>query len=143
MDNLMEITLDTGAESIPVKDQATGDQIGAIRFNPADLNIVSRYESVIDYFNSMDFKQDMDTDQSFEAITRLGNAIEERIDFLLGYKVSGVLFSICNPLTPLKNGDFYFEGVLESIGNLIESSMNQRMEKKLNKVRAATAGRKK
>lgn len=129
----LKLSVDTGSVLIEVDDR--GEKIGEFRFNPADIDIVKRYEKVEEYFNSIK----VDENASAEEVLAFTDRIKEQFDYLLNYKVSDSLFSKCNPLTPLANGDFYCENVLDGIANIIENTMNQRLEKKKAKIQKATA----
>lgn len=130
-----EIKVDTGAINVPVKNE-DGELLGEIKINPADMNIVERYEKVVDFFNEVKF--DDDKEVTTEDIINLSNTIKEQIDYLFDYAVSNTLFTKCNPLTVISNGDFFFENVLESIAGLIEKITNQRIEKKMKKIKKVT-----
>ena len=133
MNEPMVLNVDTGSVLVEVKD--AGEKIGEFRFNPSDIDIIKRYEKVVECLDSMKISENPDIDEVFSYTDK----IKEQFDYLLNYKASDVLFAKCNPLTPLANGDFYCESVLNGIGNLIENVTNQRVEKKKAKVRKATA----
>ena len=48
------------------------------------------------------------------------------------------LFALAKPLTPLENGDYFFENVLDGIGDVIKEAYQRRLQKKLEKVAEAT-----
>lgn len=127
------LSVDSGAIMVPVDDN--GEIIGHIRFNPNDLDIVKRYDGVIDTFNAIT----MPDKPNVEELLALSDKIKEQFDALMGYPVSDVLFSKCNPLTPITNGDFFFENVLDGLKTLIETTMKQRLDKKRKKIQAATS----
>lgn len=133
-----EIVLDvnTGYKTVRIRDG--GEFIGEFKFNPTDSNILTRMENVIDFFNSVEFSDDMTEDQKFEATKELCQKICEQFDYLFGRKVSDGVFENCGPLSVTESGDFFFEDILDKIGQIIESVMNVRVEKKLKKVREAT-----
>lgn len=129
----MKLSVDTGSALIEIDDN--GEIIGSFRFNPNDLDIVKRYESVLKQLDDIKVPDDADVDTMFA----LSDKIKELIDYLLNYKVSDEIFKKCNPFSPTKNGDFYVENVLDGIEKLIEKTMNTRIEKKQAKIRKATA----
>lgn len=128
-----KLSVDTGGMLVEVDDR--GEKIGEFRFNPTDLDIVNRYEKVVEYFNSIKF----DKDSQPQEVLDFSEKLKEQFDYLLNYKVSDALFAKCNPLTPLVNGDFYCEHVLEGIAGLIEKEMGKRLAKKKAKIQRATA----
>lgn len=113
--------------------------LGEFDFHPADGNILKRYGNVVDFFNSITFAEGLTEDQQIEEIVRIQDEIAAQFDYLLGYKVSDSLFTNCGALSVNESGDFFFETVLEGIGKLIENALDQRVSKKLKKVRKATS----
>lgn len=135
-DNQIILDVNTGYRTVKIRD---GDEfIGVFKFNPADSNILQRLDEVIDFFNGVEFSKELTEDQKYEQTKRLGVDICEQFDYLFGRKVSDGIFGNCGPLSVTEDGDFFFFDMLEKIGGVIESVMNARIEKKLEKVKAAT-----
>ncbi len=130
---ILTLHVDTGAQIINIDDK--GEIIGQFRFNPTDLDIVKRYEKVVEKMSAITLPEEPDE----KDILAVSDEIKDSFDYLLNYKVSDGIFAKCNPLTPITNGDFYFENVMEGIANLIEKTMNQRIEKKRAKIQKATS----
>lgn len=131
-----EIKVETGAVNVPVKDEE-GNELGKIKINPSDMNIVTRYEKVVEDLNGTEFGEEREL--TTEELIKFSDTIKEKFDYLLDYPVSEVLFSKCNPLTVISNGDFFFENVLIAVASLIEKITNQRVEKKLKKIKKVTS----
>lgn len=129
----LQLKLDTGFTAIPIMD-SDGEQVGEIKFNPSDIDIVKRYEFVAEQLE----KLGTDTTDDFDSIYDTSEKIKELMDYLFNCNVSEGLFKICNPLTPVSDGDFFVEKVLEGIAGLIEQTTNQRLEKKKVKIQKAT-----
>ncbi len=138
MSEVMKLKVETGAVTVEVEDER-GKVIGSFDFNPADSNILKRYGAVVDFFNGLSQKEGLSEEEQVAELNRIQDQIGEQFDALLGYKVSDGLFGACGPLTVTKNGDFYFEQLLEKIGGLIESVTQKRIDKKLAKIRKAVA----
>lgn len=133
MENL-SLTLNTGSIKVPVINE-NGRQLGELEFIPTDVAILERYSAVIDALNAASFS-DEPTESEIVAFDHL---IREQLDVLFNYPVSESLFSQCSPLTVLSNGDLFYENVLVGVAGIIEKIMHERVEKKLAKVRKATA----
>ncbi|MDO4272709.1 MAG: hypothetical protein Q4D16_03495 [Eubacteriales bacterium] len=129
----LKLSVDTGSVLVDIEDR--GEKIGEFRFNPADIDIVRRYEKMAEYLDNAEIGENVGA----EEILAFTDKIREQFDYLLNYKVSDTLFAKCNPLTPLANGDFYCEHILEGIEGLIEKEMGQRIAKKKAKIQKATA----
>ena len=129
-----EIRVSTGKITVPIID-SDGETVGKITFNPTDVDILKRYEKVIDALNAITVPDGADAD----AIFTVSDELKRQVDFLLGYPVSEEIFGRCNPLTLTDTGDFYIEAVLAGIGELLEQITKQRIERKKAKIRKAAA----
>ena len=47
-------------------------------------------------------------------------------------------FEVTHPLSMTNDGDFYFEKVVDVLGNLVEDITNERIEKKMKKIEKVT-----
>lgn len=130
---VMTLSVDTGSVLINVDDK--GEIIGQFRFNPSDMDIVRRYETVVDALNAITISEDAGADE----LLKISDEIKKQFDYLLNYNVSEGIFAKCNPFSMTAGGDFYFENVLDGIAGLIEKTTNQRIEKKRKKIEKATA----
>lgn len=130
--NKLVLEVDTGAVEVEVRDK--GETIGTFKFNPNDMDIVKRYEHVMEALQKLEIPED----GGEEVIFAVSDEIKKQIDYLLNYKVSDSIFSKCNPLTLTTAGDFYCEDVLEKIANIIERVTEQRIKKKKTKIKRAT-----
>ena len=127
------LNVDTGAVEVEIRDR--GETIGTFMFNPNDVDIVKRYEHVMEALQKMKITEDGGEEEIF----KVSDEIKKQIDYLLNYKVSDSIFCKCNPLTLTTSGDFYCEDVLEKIAGIIENVTKQRIDKKKAKIRKATA----
>ena len=131
--NTPVLSVNSGVMLIDVNDN--GEVIGQIRFNPADFDILRRYEEAVEVMNSYT----MPDNPTEKDLLEFSDKAKELTDQLLGYPVSDVLFGRTNPWTPNGKGELFFENVWEGIAALIESTMKQRVDKKLKKIKAATS----
>ncbi len=138
MAETMTLKVETGAVEVALEDES-GRALGQFVFNPADSNILKRYGAVVDFFQGVTIDDGLPEAEQIDRMNRLADDIAGQFDFLLGYPVSESVFSVCGPLSVTKNGDFYFESVLTGVGRLIEKVTKKRLDKKLAKIRRATA----
>lgn len=131
----LTLKVDTGAVTVDVENE-NGMKIGEFEFVPTDTDIVNRYGSVVEFFNNVSFNENEGNE---EIVKKFSSQIREQFDHLFNYPVSDSIFSKCGPLTPVQNGDFFFEVVLDGIRSIIEKVTNERIEKKMKKIRKATA----
>lgn len=137
MSENMKLTVNTGAIVIDLEDEK-GRKLGQFDFVPTDSNILDRYEKVVEFFNSTKFQDGLTEEQSEQEMKNYAKAVREQFDFLFDYPVSQEIFSHCGPLTVVANGDLFFETVLDGIAGLIEKVLDQRIKKKLDKIKKVT-----
>lgn len=129
----MTLSVDTGSILVNIEDKE--ETIGQFRFNPGDIDIVKRYKSVVESLNAISISENPSDEEIFAAT----DLIKQQFDYLLNYNVSDEIFKKANPLTPVKNGDFYCENVLDGISRIIEKTTEERLEKKKAKIQKATS----
>lgn len=135
----LKLKANTGAVLVAVENE-NGRKIGEFEFIPTDSDIANRYGKVVDFFNHVEFHDKSDkVEDRAEEIRRFSEEIRKQFDLLFNYPVSDSIFSQCGPLTTTQDGDFFFEHVLDGIAGIIEQTMNTRLEKKMKKIRNATA----
>ena len=130
----IKVKVNTGAVNVIIGDEFN-EEIGSFKFIPTDLDIADRYEKSIGEFESIK----IDENAEYDEFKKISEKIKDIFDYLLNYKVSDTLFKVCNPLTPVNNGDFYFEVCLETIANIIEETFEKRIEKKKARIQKATS----
>ena len=134
MSEKMKLAVDTGSITVELEDK-NGSVIGEFEFVPTDTDILKRFDAVVDAMNNLHIGDNPEA----EAIIQASDTVREQCDYLLGGKVSDGIFAKCGPFTTVRSGSFFFEEVLEGIGNLVESTTKQRINKKLSKARKAAA----
>ena len=127
-----ELRVNTGMIKVPVLDE-DGEELGFIRFNPTDADIIKRYREVGEYFRGLS-ETDNDSEDDLIAIS---DGVKEKLDYLFNSNVSDTLFLKCSPLTPMEDGSIYLFVVMDAIEGLMSQVMNDRMAK-LKKVEEAT-----
>lgn len=137
MADTLILKVNTGAVNVSLQDK-DGEELGTFKFNPTDTGILTRYENVVDFFNSIKFADEMTEEESLAKVKEMDEKIGEQFDYLFGYRVSDGIFGRCGACTVTENGDLYFEIVIEQIATLIEQTMQKRVEKKLKKVKKYT-----
>ena len=123
-----QIKLDT-RELIEIVD-SDGNVTGRFRWNPADMDIVKRFEKTVDFFNSLELK-DGDIDS-------VSGAIKEQVNFLLDSPDAAETLFSCNPLTPRSDGTYYFEYVFNALADFIKSELNVRVTKVTKRIKKYT-----
>ena len=139
MAEALKLQVETGAVTVQLEDEH-GKALGECDFNPADSNILKRYGAVVEFFNTVEFQAEgLTEEEQIEQMNRMSDDIAGQFDYLLDGAVSESVFSVCGPLSVTASGDFFFETVLEGVGGIIERVTQKRLDKKLAKIRKATA----
>lgn len=128
------INLTTGDVTYAIRNEF-GEEIGAIRFNPADIDIVRRCDAVAKWFSKVDIPKNPTLEQVYE----FSDKVAEQFDYLLNRKVSGEIFKVCNPLTLLSDGTRFYVGVLNAVMEILTQTVHERAEKSAERVAEAVA----
>lgn len=107
---------------------SNGEYLFTVPLNTTDLDIVRRYESVVEWLNNIQVDTNATDEESTKAMLEISDQLKEQIDFMFGTKVSAEVFRV-NPFSPMENGDLYVYVALDNIAALIETKMNARIKK--------------
>lgn len=111
--------VNTGAVKV-VFDDENGDILGSVKFVPSDFGIIARFREAQTKLEKISVTED------FEGCEKVSEEIKNIIGYLVNTSVEDI-FSKCNPLTTTSDGRFYFEVVVEGIGNVIMQMFDERV----------------
>lgn len=114
----MALKIDLGLKTYDIED-ADGNPVGTIRFNPADPGLAGRWESVEQVFDEFGDLKDLTPAKSIE----LDHTIKDRLDYALGSKVSDVLFGGLSCFALCTDGKTVLENVLTALRPVIETEL--------------------
>lgn len=129
-----QFIIDDGLHNIVLKNK-DGEVFSEFSFNPSDTGLLSRYDSFIEFLESLEIKEDGDTASQ---ILEFENSIKEKIDELFNRNVSENIFKTYSPCTIFANGDMFIEVVIKHMGDVIEKETDNRLKKKVAKIKKAT-----
>jgi hypothetical protein len=122
-----KIVVDRGLEEYTIEDK-NGTVLGKFEMNPADVELVKRYEHVAEAVSHI--ADDVDESKDIvDIVKEMEEKLNKQIDYLFNSNVSQSFFSITSPFTVLSNGEFFVENVLNAIGSLIKVETGKRFEK--------------
>lgn len=124
------IIIDDGTKVFPIYNKAK-KRLGEFVFAPSDTNIVDRYKEVQSYIENMKLEDYPDNE---EGLRKMEDEIVQQMDYLTKADARESFFTILGPLTPLYNGDFFFENVLNAIASVISSEMKVRLKRSKAKI---------
>ena len=135
-----QIKLSDGLKTFDLVNQ-DGKLLGQITFNPSDINIVKRHAEVMNQLHKlkMDFGKKARKTTLSEDIAAIDKIVYDKIDYLLNADVSKTLFSVMGPFSPLANGQFFIENVMDAIGKVIQADNSARTENMRQKINKHTA----
>ena len=129
-----QFIIDDGLHNVVLKNK-NGEVFSEFSFNPSDTGRLSRYDSFIEFLESLEIKEDGDTASQ---ILEFENSIKEKIDELFNRNVSESIFKTYSPCTIFANGDMFIEVVIKHMGDVIEKETDNRLKKKVAKIKKAT-----
>lgn len=129
-----QFIIDDGLHNVVLKNNK-GEVFSEFSFNPSDTGLLSRYDSFIEFLESLEIKEDGDTASQ---ILEFENSIKEKIDELFNRNVSESIFKTYSPCTIFANGDMFIEVVIKHMGDVIEKETDNRLKKKVAKIKKAT-----
>lgn len=130
----LELRIDTGFITVPIKDAVDGEVMGEFKFNPSDLGYLKRYDTFAEEMGKITIPDESDMDAVFEATEQ----VKKYLGYFLNCNVDSI-FTINEPFSPVSDGDLYVEKVIDGIVTLVEQVTEQRIEKKRTKIKKATA----
>lgn len=134
MGNKNVIIVDDGTKVFPILNKAK-KKLGEFVFAPSDTNIVKRYKEVQTFIENM---KPEDYPDGEDGLQKMESDIVNQMDYLVNADTKETFFKILGPLTPLHNGDYYFESVLNAVASVIGSEMKVRLERSEAKIRKYT-----
>lgn len=129
------LTITTGDVNYAIRNEY-GEEIGAIRFNPADIDIIRRCDAVENWFRN-EFK--IPESPTLDDVYAATDKIKAQFDFMLNRNVSGEIFKVCNPLSVLDDGSYFYVGVLNAIVDIVAKVIHERTEKSVRRIEEAVA----
>lgn len=134
----LSITVDDGFQRIPITNKY-GDEIGVFYFNPTDIGIIERYNSLADTFDAITEPlqavegEGATEEQQLAALNEAKDRLYAAVDKLFGGNAAEAFFGKVHPFSPV-NGDFYCEVVLKTVGQFISDQFDVETKKMSAKV---------
>lgn len=125
-----KIKIDDGSKVYDIENMR-GETIGQFSFVPSDMGIIERYNHTIGVFENLQDKLNENEDDSdlIKVKEEAETEIKREIDYLFDADVSGSFFKGKSPFTPLENGEFYVENVINAVKSVIELETGKRLGK--------------
>lgn len=134
------IKINDGFKTYDIQNQ-DGKLLGQFSFNPADTNIIKRYNDAVENFASIfDEVREMEENaDTAEVYKKLDEKTYELIDGIFNADVASNFFQIMGPFSPLANGEFFVASVIGAIGQALEAELGERVKKVNSKINKHTS----
>lgn len=125
--------IDDGLHDVIFKNNK-GEAFAEFSFNPSDTGLLARYDAFIEFLDSCNIEGEDVTKQ----ITELEETLKTKFDEFINRPISEAVFKTYAPCTVFANGDMYIEVLVKHIGDIIEKETDNRLKKKVAKIKKAT-----
>lgn len=139
--------VDDGYREIPVYN-TLHDQIGTLRYNPTDINIVNRFKEAADKFANIlqpvteanvTATGEGEGEDSVAIINKAQEELIEALDYVLASDSKKAFFAVTNPFSPC-DGGFYCEKVIDQLGVFISKAFDTEITKVRTRIGTQTHG---
>lgn len=131
----MALKIDLGFKSYDIED-ADGNPIGTIRFNPSDPGLAGRWESVEAAFSELGDLKELTPAKAIE----LDRNVKDRIDYAFGSKVADVVFNGLSCFALCTDGSTVLENVMNALRPVIETELKHSVQAAEKRMTEYTAG---
>lgn len=134
-EKVIRAVVDDGTREIPIVNKF-GKLICNIYIRPSDISILDRYQRLSEDFSEIiaplkgvNIKPDgtTDADEEWAAMKVVEDLFKKRLNEVFDMDEADDIFRTRNPFSSV-HGKFFAESVLEAIGNLITSSIEEEFE---------------
>ncbi len=123
------INVSTGLKTYDIADMS-GNILGSFSFNPADVDIVERYDKAMAEFESKIINiQSLEAESVSEKYKKMKELAYDMVDGIFNADVSSKFFSIMSPFTLMEDGKSFLEVTISAIGKVIENEVGVRVKK--------------
>ena len=134
--NPNRIIVDDGYVTVPIYNKI-GNEIGVFKFNPSDVGIIDRFNSmaaefdkIVEPLENVNIAPDgtADGDVGLDALHEAEQRLYAACDKLFGGNMSEAFFGTVHPFSPI-NGHFYCENALAAVGAYISRQFGREVQK--------------
>ena len=133
------INVSTGLKTYDIADM-DGKILSSFSFNPADVDIVERYDKAMAEFESkIGNIQSLEAESVGEKYKKMKELAYDMVDGIFNADVASKFFSIMSPFTLMEDGRSFLEVTITAIGKVIENEVGVRVKKADLKISKHTA----
>ena len=133
------INVSTGLKTYDIADMS-GNILSSFSFNPADVDIVERYDKAMAEFESkIGNIQSLEAESVSEKYKKMKELAYDMVDGIFNADLASKFFSIMSPVTLMEDGRSFLEVTITAIGKVIENEVGVRVKKADLKISKHTA----
>lgn len=136
-EKIQEIVVDTGLVKYAIREKTTKEYLGVIAFNPADFNILKRFDDAKKKIEKaqLNINEDIELDDSgnpkeieyIKIVNKVNKIICDAIDYIFDAQISKIVFGNKSPLAII-GGKLLFEVFLEAVQPIIQNRVGESMK---------------
>lgn len=125
MAKINDVSYNSGFQVFNFRDEE-GELLTSFKINPSDIGLMARCEEVQGFFEKEKaFLEDASTPQQ---MLEVNNAIQNKIDYLLGTEADTVFKKPLTATTIMPDGRLFAEMLMETVLNAVEPEIKKRAE---------------
>lgn len=125
MAKINDVSYNSGFQVFNFRDEE-GELITSFKINPSDIGLMARCEEVSAFFEKE--KAYLEDAQTPQQMLEINNAIQQKIDYLLGTEEKTVFVKPLTATTIMPDGRIFAELLMETVLNAVEPEIKKRAE---------------
>ena len=125
MSRMNEVSYNSGFQIFNFRDE-DGELLTSFKINPSDIGLMARCEEVSLFFEKE--KAYLEDASTAQQMLEINNAIQQKIDYLLGTEDSTVFVKPLTATTIMPDGRIFAELLMETVLNAVEPEIKKRAE---------------
>lgn len=125
MSKINDVTYNSGFQVFNFRDEE-GELLTSFKINPSDIELMARCEEVSVFFEKE--KAYLENASTPQQMLEVNNAIQQKIDYLLGTENNTVFVKPLTATTIMPDGRLFAELLMETVLNAVEPEIKKRAE---------------
>lgn len=104
-----------------------GDIVASFRLNPTDIRLASRFQEVSEWFERL--AQDAPKRDTLDDIQKYNDALEDKLDYVLGGNARASLFGVLSAVSIMPTGNLFAVEVFDQMAGSVIPEIKARRQK--------------
>lgn len=131
MSKINDVTYNSGFQVFNFRDEE-GELLTSFKINPSDIGLMAKCEEVSVFFEKE--KAYLENASTPQQMLEVNNAIQQKIDYLLGTENNTVFVKPLTATTIMPDGRLFAELLMETVLNAVEPEIKKRAESQKNRL---------